>query len=374
MTPLFVYGTLRHRPLLDTVLGRPDARADAARLPGHQVHWAAGQNFPYIQEGAQGAEGLLLSDLSDEDMARLDFYEGGFGYDTRVLDVMTASGAVPARVYFARPGLWEAGALWDLGDWVRDHGALSVSAAQEVMELLGTITPAEVARRFPFIRARAWSRMLAATGAQGAARRSPAGEAAPEFSDRPGGFDGFFRLRPVSSSFRRFDGTRSQTVEREVFQGFDAALVLPYDPVRERVLLVEQFRLGPALRGDPHARILEPIAGMVDAGETPADAARREAREEAGIALGHLEHMTSVYASPGYSTDFFHCYLAECDLDIDGGRIGGHPEEDEDIRTHVLPLAEALDLVDSGEINVAPLTMMLLWLNRRVHQQSGGRA
>lgn len=364
MAALFLYGTLRHPPLLSAVLGRDDVRALPARLPGHRIAWAEGERFPLIEAGGAAAEGVLLTDLEPEDMDRLDFYETGFGYARQVETVETDRGPVEAQVYFPDPWLWQAGDDWDLADWERRWGALAVEAAGDVMAYRGKLPGDEVARRFSYISARAWDRIMARDRAAPQTLRSAAGAGAPEVEDRPGGWDGFFRFRPIRGSYIRFDGNRSEPVEREVFVSYDAALVLPYDPVRDRVLLIEQFRYGVALRGDPCSRVLEPIAGMVEAGEDPADSARREASEEAGLTLTDLRPMTNVYASPGYSTDFFHCFLAICDLDFEGGHIGGHPEEDEDIRSHVLSFDAAMALVESGEVNVAPLAMMLLWLAR----------
>ena len=94
------------------------------------------------------------------------------------------------------------------------------------------------------------------------------------------------------------------------------------------------------------------------------ETARREAEEEAGLTLTEIVPMVRAYASPGYSSEFFHMFLALADLSGADGRLGGHPEENEDIKTHVLPLERALELVDSGEINASPLAMMLLWLYR----------
>lgn len=149
---------------------------------------------------------------------------------------------------------------------------------------------------------------------------------------------------------------------REVFLAFDAALVLPYDPATDHVLLIEQLRFGPLWRGDPTPWMFEPIAGLVDAGEDPAETARREAIEETGLALGSLETIAKVYASPGYSTEYFHCYLSVTDLSSFHPSENGLRSEHEDIRSHVLPFDTAMGLVASGEINAGPLVMMLYWL------------
>ena len=91
-------------------------------------------------------------------------------------------------------------------------------------------------------------------------------------------------------------------------------------------------------------------------------AARREAEEEAGLRLGPLEPMVQVYASPGYSTEFFHCFLGLAELSEFDTSAGGLRSEHEDIRSHVLSFDAAMALVKTGEINTGPLVMMLYWL------------
>ena len=74
--------------------------------------------------------------------------------------------------------------------------------------------------------------------------------------------------------------------------------------------------------------------------------------------------MVKIYASPGYTTEFFHCFLGLCDLSEDDNGLAGLDEEHEDIRNHVISFDRAMELIDSGEINVGPLVMMLFWLAR----------
>ena len=98
----------------------------------------------------------------------------------------------------------------------------------------------------------------------------------------------------------------------------------------------------------------------------PEAAARREAVEEAHLQIDELIKMVGGYASPGYSTEFYHCFLGLADLSGRGQSHAGLDEENEDIRNHVIPFAQAMNLLESGEINAAPLAMMLLWLaNKR---------
>jgi len=138
-------------------------------------------------------------------------------------------------------------------------------------------------------------------------------------------------------------------------------LVLPYDPVRDRVVLVEQVRMGALERGDPNPWMLEPVAGMIDAFEMPEQAALRETREEAGLDVT-LRHVSSFYPSPGNATDYFYCYIGLCDIPDVDRYTGGLETEQEDLRLHVLALDDALTHVQSGEIAAGPGIMLIYWL------------
>ena len=137
MIPSFFYGTLCHAPLLDCVLGR-ETPVQAASLADHAVYWADGQPFPLIVAQSGGvAQGVLLADVSAEDQARLDYYEGGFDYETRVLPVQTPAGVVEARVFFPQGSRWQPGLPWSLTDWQARWGDLVVATAGDVMALRG---------------------------------------------------------------------------------------------------------------------------------------------------------------------------------------------------------------------------------------------
>ncbi len=364
---LFFYGTLCHIPLLEIVLGRPEAEIGISNavLPDHLVSWVKGEPFPMIvsKQGAQ-AQGVLIECLSDEDIARLRFYEGGFDYDLQELAVLRDGQEQRAQVFFPELGAWHAGADWNLADWVAQWGTVSLTAAQEVMGHYGVASAKDIARLLPFFRARGWAKKLACDGAPTQMRRATQRDAV-SLEPRNDGYAGFFRLDTFNVSYPRFDGSQNTVLDRAAFVAYDAALVLPYDPERDLVLLVEQMRYGPLLRGDPHPWVLEPIAGLVDAGEDPVETARREAVEEAGLDLQDIRPMMKVYPSPGYSTEFFHCFLAICALDRTLEGTHGLASENEDIRTHVVSFERAMDLLDSGEINLGPLAMMLLWLGRK---------
>lgn len=250
-----------------------------------------------------------------------------------------------------------------LGEGV--SGALVAEASPEVLDGHARGVPvAEMAARRQMILARAEARIAARSTPAPVTLRSDTPRAAVTEQGCEITHDGFFLTRRYRLRHPRFDGGQSPQVSREVFVATDAALVLPYDPARDRVLLVEQFRMGPYGRGDPFPWLLEPVAGRVDGGETPEETARRECIEEAGLTLRALEKISSHYCTPGYSTEFFHLFLGLCDLpEMRQGR-GGLATENEDIRTHVIGFERAMDLVTSGEANNGPLVLGLLWLAR----------
>ena len=244
-------------------------------------------------------------------------------------------------------------------------GALRREAAGEVLRGFARGVPArEMAARRDMILSRAWARMAARAAPAPAELRSGTGRDAVTVISEDISHDGFFLTRRYVLRHPRFDGGQSAEVAREVFVATDAALVLPYDPVRDRVLLVEQVRMGPFGRGDPRPWMLEPVAGRIDGGESPETCARRECEEEAGLSLTGLERISGHYCTPGYSTEFFHLFLGLCDLPEERQWRGGLATEHEDIRTHVIAFDRAMALIDSGEANNGPLVLCLLWLAR----------
>lgn len=363
MEHLFFYGTLCHLPLLRAVLGH-DVAPEPAVLPGHAVFWAQGQAFPLIQLVPGGrAEGVLLRDPTPQDVARLNFYEGGFGYVRREVAVLAPGGAVAARVYFPPDGQWQPGRAWSLTDWAAGWGATVVATAGDVMALMGAKAAAEVGARYPQMLVRGASRVrAAATDPTGRRRHAQSDDVVVEGFCQS--YADFFAVEDYSLRYRRFDGSLSAPVSRAAFVSCDAVTVLPYDPSRDRVLLIEQFRVGAMARGDPQPWLLEAIAGRIDPGESPQQCARREAVEEAGLSLGDLLAVAGYYPSPGVKTEYLYSYVALCDLPDGVAGTFGLAAEAEDIRGHLMGFDDLMALVASGEINNAPLLLSALWLAR----------
>jgi nudix-type nucleoside diphosphatase (YffH/AdpP family) len=246
---------------------------------------------------------------------------------------------------------------FDLGPGGPEAEAL----AELVMQAHGAFSAAEVRRRLGSLRVLAASRVRAMTHAPSRLRVGTGDFAVTE---RRQPHAGFLALEVLTLSHARFDGTTSPPIIREVMLSGDAVTVLPYDPVRDRVLLIEQMRVGPLGRGDPLPWQLEAIAGRIDPGETPEDAARREAVEEAGLNLGKLHKVAEYYPTPGVMAEYLYSFVALCDLPDDVAGVFGAADEAEDIRGLVLSLDALLEAMSDGEITNAPLLLTALWLQR----------
>ncbi|MBU2675255.1 ADP-ribose diphosphatase [Hafnia paralvei] len=179
-------------------------------------------------------------------------------------------------------------------------------------------------------------------------------------------YRGFFSLERYRFRHRLFDGSMSGEVVREVFERGHAAVLLPYDPVRDEVVLVEQIRI-PALDSSQTPWLLEMVAGMIEPGETVEDVARREALEEAGIHVQRCKPVLSYLASPGGTSERLSIMVGEIDAEKASG-IHGLPEEHEDIRVHVVSRDQAYRWVEEGVIDNAASVIALQWL--ALHHES----
>lgn len=356
MLDFFFFGSLRHIPLLEIVLGRDVAGSDvhADCLANAEIRWAGADPFPLILRGqGDGAPGVRVANISADEAARLDFFEGDDEYD--LAQVTLASGH-SAQCYVAGPKLGSAGPLWSFEDWRNDWAEFSCLAAQEYMALFGQMPEARADAMWPAIQKRAWSRLQAA--------KSDAAARAYTVLDQRRPYQGFFALDELDVTHTKFDGTISDPMSRAVFVGMDAAFVLPYDPMRDCVLLVEQFRCGPLARGAGQCWQMEPVAGLIDPGETPKQTARRECVEEAAVTLQDLHPVGEYYPSPGASTEYFHIFIGIADLPDSVVGVHGLASEGEDIRTHILFFDAFMDMLDTGKGGNASLAVAGYWLAR----------
>lgn len=173
-------------------------------------------------------------------------------------------------------------------------------------------------------------------------------------------FQGYFRVDRYRVQHDRFDGTISEPFTREIFNyGRVVSGVLLFDPLHDKVVLVEQFRTGPVAHND-HPWMTEIVMGMVDANETPENAARREALEEAGCEIIDMQPIASYYTSPGCTSDYVSLFVGRTNAPEDG-RIGGVVSEHEDIRVHVIDATQAIGLIFGSKIRDAQTRIALQW-------------
>jgi nudix-type nucleoside diphosphatase (YffH/AdpP family) len=345
VTRRLAWGALGTSAGLQLALGRVPA-FEPVSLPDHALRLDPATQVPVlVAEAGATATGLALSGLTDAEAATLDFLDQSMGAgEVGVYDDLRFR-----RAPHGTPGTEPPG--------------LALGLIEEMLRWQGHLPPGALARRRAALAVQVASRQRAAVTAPATLRHAA----------RPGDLDQvalrhpyaqFFALEERDIGWRRFDGTMGPPVTRAVFVSGDAVTVLPYDPVRDRVLLVEQFRAGPQARGDGQPWSLEAIAGRIDAGETPEEAARREAVEEAGLTLTDLRFVARYYPSPGAVSEYLYSYVALTDLPDGSAGVFGLDGEAEDIRSHLIGFDRLMALVQSGEIENAPLILTALWLQR----------
>jgi ADP-ribose pyrophosphatase len=183
-------------------------------------------------------------------------------------------------------------------------------------------------------------------------------------------YHGFFRLDRYTVEHERYDGG-TLSIRREHLNRGDAVAVVLFDPERDEVLLIEQFRIGPAVHHD-QPWLVEIVAGMLDTGEEPEACARRECIEEAGYQPARLTRLGEYYTTPGGSSERITLYLGEVDRLRPVAAGGGVDHEHEDIRVFWLPREEALQWLATGRIRSGtPMLALLLAFGGAVRLEPG---
>ena len=159
----------------------------------------------------------------------------------------------------------------------------------------------------------------------------------------------------------RFSGDWSHPLVRELFERGHAAAVLPYDPIRDEVVLIEQFRVG-ALNAPGGPWLMEIVAGIIEADETTEDVVKRESIEEADCIITDLIPLYNFLVSPGGTTESVALFCGRVDT-IHAGGVHGASEEGEDIKVHVVAVDTALALLQAGKINSVSAIIALQWLS-----------
>lgn len=253
MNTLFFYGSLRDHDLLELVLDRVVEPEDLvpAWVADHAAMRLENEAYPFLSEAhGERAEGILITNLSDADMARVQFFED-VEYVRAPLQIETTAGAVATQFFEGTERLKATNLRWDFADWQHSEKAVAMEAATEFMSFYGILPSEEADALWHGIMIRARMRALAkaetpVTGTLRPVRTKHDVIAQP--ITRP--YARYFAIEEHTLSHRRFDGTMSAEIQRTVLTSGDAVTVVPYDPVRDQVLLIEQFRAGMHARGD----------------------------------------------------------------------------------------------------------------------------
>jgi ADP-ribose pyrophosphatase len=184
---------------------------------------------------------------------------------------------------------------------------------------------------------------------------------------------GFFRLNKYQIQHTLFAGGWSEVLTRELFERGNCVAVLLYDPEKGKVVIIEQFRLGPINEPDnepdnepENAWMLEIVAGIIDAGETAEQVAFREAKEEAGCVVKKMHFINEFYTSPGGASEKISLFYGEIDSDDIGG-LHGLAHEHEDILVKTVSFDEAYQMVTEGTIESAIPIIAIQWLALNKH-------
>jgi nudix-type nucleoside diphosphatase (YffH/AdpP family) len=173
-------------------------------------------------------------------------------------------------------------------------------------------------------------------------------------------FDDFFKIEEARLRFERYDGTMSEPVRRLSFERGDSVAALLIDPGKRMVYLTEQFKY-PAYE-KAGGWLIDVVAGMLDAGETPEQAVRREIAEESGLVADALEPIATFFVSPGGSSERIHlfCAIVRGGAPRSGG--GGVASEHEDIKVITWSFDEFLAKFRAGELEDAKALIAACWL------------
>ncbi|HCM6910043.1 TPA: GDP-mannose pyrophosphatase NudK [Klebsiella aerogenes] len=170
--------------------------------------------------------------------------------------------------------------------------------------------------------------------------------------------ENYFQLRNMTYELTRRDGSVVRH-KREVYDRGNGATVLLYNPNKQSVVLVRQFRVATWVNGNPDGMLIETCAGLLD-NDAPEVCIRKEAIEETGYQVGEARKVFELYMSPGGVTELIHFFIAEYSEAQRANRGGG--VDDEDIEVLELPFVRALEMVASGEIQDGKAVILLQYL------------
>ena len=173
-------------------------------------------------------------------------------------------------------------------------------------------------------------------------------------------FDNWATLKRVTYEYSTSDG-KWETQKREVYDRGNGAVILLYNRKQKTVILTKQFRLATFLNGNATGMLIEACAGLLD-DELPEEGIKRETEEETGYQINKVIKVFESYMSPGSVTEILYFFIAEYESDMKVNNGGGVAHEQENIEVLEMKFADAVRLIETGEIKDAKTIMLLQYL------------
>ncbi len=174
-------------------------------------------------------------------------------------------------------------------------------------------------------------------------------------------YKGFFSLKTIDLKHTLYKGGWSKPITRELFHRGNCVAVLLYDPIRDEVVIIEQFRVGALQLPEEQAWLLEIVAGAIEDGETAEEVAYRESIEEAGCEIQELVKINDFFTSPGGTSELLSLFYGKVDTSNVGG-LHGLDDEDEDIYVTTMKFDAVYQLLLDGKILSAIPIIAIQWL------------
>jgi len=175
--------------------------------------------------------------------------------------------------------------------------------------------------------------------------------------------DNWYTLRKITYEYTKKDGSK-HTQSREAYDRGNGATILLYNQAKGTVILTRQFRLPTFVNGNASGMLIEACAGLLDK-DNPEDCIRRETAEETGYTITDVRKVFEAYMSPGSVTEILYFFIAEYAQDMKTTEGGGAEHEEENIEVMELRIAEALQMIETGEIKDGKTIMLLQYV--RLH-------
>lgn len=171
-------------------------------------------------------------------------------------------------------------------------------------------------------------------------------------------YAGFFSVTQYQLTHERYDGGITPLLQRELVVRSDAVAMVAYDPDADKIVLIEQFRVGAMREQQPW--LIEIVAGLIEEGETPEQVVMRECQEEIGCKPSEIKKISEFYTTPGGHTELIHLYIGKVSV-AEVSSSGGVAHEDEDIKTTIVPATDVAFMLSSGKVRSAIAIIGLQW-------------